>query len=267
MSKNLEGHSGCQLLMRGNTVRKISKSEKYNDRLRLQCEKQRHFVGNETIDIPKTSDIGILEESNLFYFDMEYVEGLKFSEYILEYDMSSLKKKTSEILKFILKNIQEKNIDNSKEKLLDKLLSMKVNRDVIFDRLKEVIESENIVIPEGYCHGDMTFENILVEKRIYLIDFLDSYIDSPLIDLAKLRQEFNVHWSYRYTGISGSLSAKLNALSTFVQEEISHELSVETLRSLDILEIINLYRILPYTSEVETYYKIKLAINKLTKRL
>jgi aminoglycoside/choline kinase family phosphotransferase len=54
-------------------------------------------------------------------------------------------------------------------------------------------------IPIGLCHGDLTLSNILVQEhqgdRIVLIDFLDSFIESPLADLAKLRQDLVHGWT------------------------------------------------------------------------
>jgi hypothetical protein len=55
----------------------------------------------------------------------------------------------------------------------------------------------NIVIPEGFCHGDLTFSNILVDgksRRIAAFDFLDSFVESPLQDIAKIRQDTSYYW-------------------------------------------------------------------------
>ena len=48
----------------------------------------------------------------------------------------------------------------------------------IFDKI------ECIKIPIGICHGDLTFSNILFNgNNYYLIDFLDSFIEYPLMDI------------------------------------------------------------------------------------
>ena len=52
----------------------------------------------------------------------------------------------------------------------------------VFEQLPIEIE-----IPMGKCHGDLTFSNILFNgNNYYLIDFLDSFIESPLLDLVKI---------------------------------------------------------------------------------
>jgi aminoglycoside/choline kinase family phosphotransferase len=51
-------------------------------------------------------------------------------------------------------------------------------------------------LPVGTCHGDFTFSNILFgDNKIYLLDFLDSFIESPLIDIVKIRQDTCFKWS------------------------------------------------------------------------
>lgn len=55
---------------------------------------------------------------------------------------------------------------------------------IVFNELDEEIN-----IPVGQCHGDLTFSNILFNgNNYYLIDFLDSFLESPLLDLVKIRQ-------------------------------------------------------------------------------
>ena len=53
-----------------------------------------------------------------------------------------------------------------------------------------------IILPIGICHGDLTLSNILCgQNQLIFIDWLDSFIDTPLIDIAKLRQDTRFYWS------------------------------------------------------------------------
>jgi hypothetical protein len=62
-------------------------------------------------------------------------------------------------------------------------------------------------MPVGTCHGDLTLSNILVQLnsmvdgvrvlRVVLIDFLDSFVETPLADLAKLSQDLVYGWTLR----------------------------------------------------------------------
>ncbi len=52
------------------------------------------------------------------------------------------------------------------------------------------------MMPVGICHGDLTFSNMLFNgNNYYLIDFLDSFVESPLLDIVKLRQDSAYLWS------------------------------------------------------------------------
>ena len=54
----------------------------------------------------------------------------------------------------------------------------------------------DMMMPVGMCHGDLTFSNILFNgNNYYLIDFLDSFIESPLLDIVKIRQDTAYLWS------------------------------------------------------------------------
>ena len=79
---NLNGFSGCKVLLcedeHENTfVRKISPSINYNDRLSIQMKKQMEF-NSLTLSVPKVYNSGY--ENGLFYFDMEYLQGITLLE-------------------------------------------------------------------------------------------------------------------------------------------------------------------------------------------
>ena len=55
----------------------------------------------------------------------------------------------------------------------------------------------HIEIPIGFCHGDFNFGNIMSDtqnKSIYLYDFLDSFVESPLQDMAAFKQDVEIGW-------------------------------------------------------------------------
>lgn len=93
-SYNLGGHSGCQIYLieddDGKTfVRKISKDEDYNERLKAQSEKQASFKG-EPVKAPVVLKQGYTEEG-LYFFDMEYVQGITLAEYIKTMEIGKVK--------------------------------------------------------------------------------------------------------------------------------------------------------------------------------
>ena len=82
--KQLKGNSGCGVFLiedeeRGLVVRKIAGSSLYSARLEQQYFKQKSFSHN-LVKAPKIFKSGV--NNDLFYFDMEYVKGESFHNFI-----------------------------------------------------------------------------------------------------------------------------------------------------------------------------------------
>ena len=124
-------------------------------------------------------------------------------------------------------------------------------------------------IKPGVCHGDLTFENIIIAKQdIYLIDFLDTFLETPLADVSKLFQDLIVGWSFREKILKGSINEneqiKIHYFKNSLCENIKQTVNWEY---VNIYLIIDLLRIIPYTKQREIYKFILEAILKLTERL
>ena len=245
---NLVGHSGCslKLVSDGNKlfIRKSSKSFNYNKRLELQFNKQKSFKNN-LIKAPKVLNSGI--ENGLFYFDMEYINGIRFNDYVKSQNFENVLMIFSKLTDFVISNFTKEYIDKSNEIQL-KIES--INSFNLFDInvLNKIINFSNIPIRNGYCHGDLTFENIIISNNeIYLIDFLDSFIDSPIIDISKLLQEFELNWSNRNDTISNFLPIIRNM---FLKNHLLNSINSLNLNSdtIYLQKKLTLMRILPYTN-------------------
>jgi len=185
---NLSGHSGCNItLYDNNIVRKISPTLEYNDRLKNQMEKQQSFF-HHTIKSPQIYNYGY-DKQGMFYFDMEYIRGINLSVYFQKEKLANC----LEIIDLITSFQTQSEQINIKKQIIDKTQNIELS-----DSIKEIIESNNWVIDTGYGHGDLTFENIIVGKNgIYLIDFLDSFVNGLLIDESKLLQDAFCYWSFK----------------------------------------------------------------------
>ena len=259
----LKGHSGCSLIFikkEGNLIiRNTSKNLNYNTRLENQCLKQLNFK-HEFIKTPKIYEYG-LNEAGLYYFDMEYIKGFKFNEYIKIKLFNQVLDNFNKIIDFIFGNFSsnKSNFYNEIVLKIDSINKIKLIDNHLIDQLKL---QANLDINTGYCHGDLTFENIIISnEEIYLIDFLDSYIESPIIDISKLFQEFDLNWSNRNYESDNAISLIRNIfLKRNLNDRISN-LSINTL-CIDLQRKLTLMRILPYTDSISMQLKLLNKINK-----
>lgn len=265
--KNLQefiGHSGCDIklirLNKRTVVRKTSSSFDYNHRFNLQIEKQANF-SNSIIKVPEIYNTGYTK--GLLYCDMEYINGLKLSDFVSNNSFADTLKYFNILLDFIKNNFS--NVNYSPEVEIKKKINQILESVIIDVKVIDYLEKKScITIPTGYCHGDLTFENILVYNNdLYLIDFLDSYIESPVIDISKIYQELILNWSNRMKSDIHFLSSVRNHflrkyLDRFVEEVINVDKE-----AINVQTILTLSRILPYTKNEFLYLNISKKILNL----
>ena len=252
----LVGHSGCDIKLVSNNnvyfVRKTSSGIKYNKRLENQCFKQKEFK-SVFVFAPKVLDFGY--KNDLFYFDMEFINGQSFNTIIRNCDLKEIIFYFDIILKFISENLKNSSITNFKTEIKNKLKSI----DIKYNIPKIIITNKASKLNSGYCHGDLTFENIIINNnKVYLIDFLDSYVDSPIIDISKIKQDLILNWSNRFEEPSNLNLIKNQWLNNYLDSFLQKmDLSIE---AIELQKKITLLRILPYTDNIYTQLKI---LNKI----
>ena len=101
--------------------------------------------------------------------------------------------------------------------------------------------------PKTFCHGDLTFENMIVSNgKLYLIDFLDSFIETGLVDMSKLIFDIRYFWSHR------KYDKKFQSIvrNIFFEENI-RKLSTynDHKNKINCLVIMSILRIIPYVPE------------------
>jgi len=265
--KPLSGHSGCglNLYKQDNSVflRKDSGSPDYNRRLKKQFIKQNRFT-LPGIKTPAILSHGL--ENGLFYFDMEFLNGVTLAEY-----MSHIKiKEINSLISLLFKALPVK--DSTLMPHTDKIFKKKIAE--IKTKLRpsdtEALQAVKLLeqfdfsgIPFSYCCGDLTLENIMLDndKQIYLIDFLDSFYNSWMIDVAKLLQDLDLHWSYRHHEINFNLAMRLAVAKEALLENIAeYENGPANIRAIYHILLLNVLRIIPYTKDEETAVFLKKAL-------
>ena len=261
--KNIErkletGLSGCKLeLIGSNTLRKHSSSPSYNKRLDLQVKKQELFSNQvfRNVETPK-----VLSKGDS-YFDMEYVTGRSFDEYFSVCSVSDIDFVFDSLCGYfdgLISNAQYYQPEVSKKRLLDKINSLETHTNHLTDlyHIRQMVSSITMRIPQTFCHGDLTFTNIIFNKnRLYYIDFLDCFIDSFLCDLIKLKQDLYYHWSLDVQGIK---NLRIRQIYSFLWRKLEKRYSkyVETIE-FDVLDVLNTLRIEPYLTNEDQRLIIK----------
>lgn len=272
-SKILKGHSGCIIKLINDSqkiqVYKISPSKEYNFRLKKQCLKQAKFQSKD-IKAPIIYKSGYLE--NKFYFSMEYVKGKTFAEHFNNIDVNKIPDLLNKLFNNLYIQNSQKN-KNSNKIFLKKIQTLKTqlyNYDFLkqsFDIL-ENFEWENV--SKSPCHGDLTLENILISQdgQIYLIDFLDSFYNSWMFDIAKLLQDLEIKWSFREQANDSNRDLRLFLAKKALLNEFNKIENANTiLITIYHLLLLNILRIYPYTKDYKTINFLNNAIENVVKEI
>lgn len=144
----------------------------------------------------------------------------------------------------IIKNISNNNFCKDKLHLFNKYITyIKNNIDNIV----------NVPIPLNICHGDMTLSNMLIDTnnmKIYLIDFLDSFIETPLFDIIKIRQDTCFNWTlnlYKYNCDKNKIIITMNYLDNKINNYFKKYIWYE--KCYKYYQILNILRILQYSKD------------------
>lgn len=246
MSNLNGGLSGCKIeLISDDILRKYSSSYEYNKRLLSQIKKQSLFSHFVLKDIQAPIVFNISKE-DLYYFDMQYISGYSYDEYFLHANIDEIEyvfKSLCSYIDFLIDNSRYYHEDVSHKIFYEKLLSMK-DSDFLY-YLINVVADHDLKIPHSFCHGDLTFANIIFHSnRLYFIDFLDSFLDSYLIDLAKLKQDLYHKWNLKIYDVK-NLRMYQTYHYLWCKIENRYKDHLDTI-AFKVLDAMNLLRIEPY---------------------
>lgn len=267
----LKGHSKFTLDLikrpEGFFVRKRAYKEKDIIRLKNQKEKQIYFrevimedkVLSTFFEVPKITN----NSDNSF--TMTFYKGQSILNIFERGDITILDDIIDKFFYFLIwefnKSIYKKNIKqkvNAKLNEINKEIKNKEIGLIIFNLIKYINKNE-IIIPVGICHGDFTLSNMIFSNKIILIDFLDSFIESPIQDIVKLLQEVNLEWSLLMSsGIRDvtKIQISYNYLRWKITQRIIQDFP-QYLKQIELFYLITLLRIIPYITE-DRIYKIVL---------
>ena len=248
MTKLNTGLSGCKLELINGLLRKHSASAEYNSRLISQAEKQIVFSKRiyKNIETPKVHDIEV------FYFDMDYVSGQNFEEFFSSASVNDVEFVLSTLFDYFDTLISTARNFNATNKILSKIDSLKEKTSHIkyIEFLRKYVENNSIIVPHTFCHGDLTFANIIFHKnRLFFIDFLDCYVDTFLSDLVKLKQDLHHLWSVKNQDV---YSVRIHQIYQYIWDKLESRYESFMNKSFHVLDVLNTLRIEPYlTSDAQ----------------
>lgn len=286
MEIEVKGHSGCSIdIVREDNdlfIYKSSRDKKYLSRLILQAEKQQKASMEEYQHVRIPQIFNVEQDAEHVSVKMEYVYSRNFIEYFETAGFEQIRYFIDALILFIEKELKGSDIQSvptsvTMEKFLDVEQKIGSNPLIIDNadikdilriakkRIETLCSQSSIDIPVGICHGDLTFSNILFNgNNYYLIDFLDSFIESPLMDIVKIRQDSYHLWSQlMYVKPYDKLRLKI------ICEKIDHEIDryfskYEWYRNYyKDYQILNLLRILQYAKEPKVVDYLKTEIYRI----
>ena len=242
MTKLNTGLSGCKLELINGLLRKHSAFADYNSRLISQAEKQIVFSKRiyKNIETPKVHDI---KES---HFDMDYVSGQNFEEFFSIASVNDVEFVVSTLFDYFDTLISTARSFDATNKILTKIDSLKEksSHKKYIEFLRKYVEDNQIIVPHTFCHGDLTFANIIFHKnRLFFIDFLDCYVDTFLSDLVKLKQDLHHLWSVHNQDV---YSVRIHQIYQYIWDKLEVRYESFMNESFHILDVMNSLRIEPY---------------------
>ena len=282
MELEVKGHSGCQVeVVRENEglyVYKSSKDLGYLNRLYLQGQKQQSAVGMglQHIRVPRILEIN--RDATSVSIKMEYVYSKSFVNYFeyagfeqisyfikalclfLNYEIhnSEMQIVRADVLREKFQDVKAKSINNQALKDDSEIV------DILNISSKYFDDAEDMCLPVGQCHGDLTFSNILFNgNNYYLIDFLDSFVESPLLDIVKIRQDSAYLWSHlMYSGECDTIRLKIVA-DKIDSEIVKYASQFDWYKHYKLFQLMNFLRILQYAKEERVIAYLKKVLNQL----
>lgn len=261
----IKGHSGDRVeIINSSVIRKLSDKK----RLLNNCLKQVamvHCCRDSGISVPPVLNSGKIDEK--YFFDMKYVHGDNVPHFLNSEPINEINSFINKILSFIKKNIDVSTNSVVNQVLLDKIKEIKDKLkdsrvSLIIDSLSDHLQTNEVVLPIGPCHGDLTFSNIIISrssagKVLNFIDFLDSFLDTPLQDVVKIRQDTFFKWTLGL--YSGALNNhRMNYVFSFLDDKVDKFFRQYDFYNVHykVYQIINLLRVMPYSNKEKLDYLI-----------
>ncbi|GAM87620.1 hypothetical protein ANO11243_056470 [Dothideomycetidae sp. 11243] len=236
-----------------------------------ECRNSRNLSNVSTPEI-----YGLRQDNHSIVVDMEYIPFQDVKHIMLTQDKATnewLVETAVSIVDYELSKCTPQRLSSvlstftSKANSIKSALGQKVGGLVSFTEMDTAVaqidkvmgyfsQRGHLSIPMGPCHGDLTFQNMLVDftaRELCVFDFLDSFVETPLQDIAKLLQDCRHLWFLTQVSVTLKERARVvTMLDSFHDKIMNAYYDYEIWEVLPLFEFFCLARILPYmTTEQE----------------
>jgi hypothetical protein len=273
-SIRIRGHSGCKIevvMAEGRSwIEKSALTPDTAARLRRQTLKQRQARRSNqlaTVRVPEVRSERSLPGGG-YSVRMEYLDLLDCLEFYSTASLDDVEGVANRLIGYLDANLAGSSLKPVEATiLLDKIDSIEEQlalasrltsyRSLLESVRRRAADLGGLSLPVGPTHGDLTLSNVMVASDlscIGLFDFLDSYLESPLVDIAKVRQDTQFGWS--------SLMSEAPLDRVRFKQIMRHTdaIIVEHFeryewfsRGIDLIQAVNLLRISPYARSEATH--------------
>ncbi len=260
MLKN-KSHSGSSIKVVNEFVYKTGGKRLYNQTNKQntyfsQHAKHCHCKTVPVIEIMQDDEKNTEEQ---IVIKMPYIHGFSISELLLPEPgiINQWAKSILNFLTFVLDQSSNIEFGEIKHQFESKLQHLRAHiSDPVYEKISSVLHKVPLstLVPVGFCHGDLNYLNMLVTSSndIYLLDFLDTFLESPLQDFSKLRQDllYNVceHLDSSYCKVELRIVNEI--ILSKLYQQWSHIWDSELLQLFDMFTLI---RIIPYYTDIKSH--------------
>lgn len=235
----------------------------------MQCQKQLAFQQkNKVASIRSPNILHAYNNEDRFSFEMEFFNAHNFVQAFDRNEKAHLDyfvRKMIELLEQFEQSCEIKVVDFDviEKKFQNTLTRIAPSEHAWLNSIFHRFRKEPLLLPVGVCHGDLTLSNILFyEHELILIDFLDTFLETPLQDMVKLRQDTLIHWSLEMVQEPFD-NVKIKMVMRYLDEKLVDYFKTKRYYRdyYDLFQFMNIVRILPYCHDEKLIRFLKTELN------
>jgi hypothetical protein len=262
LTQSSHSHAKVSLVLEGQHMCVLKQADAADLRFAQSVDKQRNFTAIALGGLSISSAQILRQDSRdgRLNIVMRYITGMNGEDFALQGDRAIAVEISRALSALLLDSMARSDIRPVASKLfldkMDQVVAATHWPDLTpvmaqaSQCLQDLIGTRpNVGVPIGPCHGDLTLSNVIWSPSLglVLIDFLSTYLESPLQDLAKISQELEFGWSFRR--MDPNLQIKSQLFSQLASPSYGRYLYTLFPGAAYLFKLLCLARIAPYITD------------------